>query len=39
MNTRKPARLPLGDTENMLEQWGFYVLDRWLFDIELLWMI
>src|SRR5690606_28785700 len=24
MNTRKPARLPLGDTENMLEQWGYW---------------
>ncbi|WP_039967733.1 antiterminator Q family protein [Pseudomonas chlororaphis] len=27
MNTRKPARLPLGDTEYMLEQWGFWRLD------------
>ena len=27
MNTRKPARLPLGDTEYMLEQWGFWRMD------------
>lgn len=24
MNTRKPLHRPLGDTENMLEQWGFW---------------
>lgn len=27
MNTRKPARLALGDTENMLEQWGYWRMD------------
>ena len=27
MNTRKPILLPLGDTENMLEQWGFWRMD------------
>lgn len=27
MNTRKPIRLPLGDTEQMLEQWGLWRMD------------
>lgn len=27
MNTRKPSRLALGDTENMLEQWGYWRMD------------
>lgn len=27
MNTRKPLHRPLGDTENMLEQWGFWRMD------------
>lgn len=27
MNTRKPAFLPLGDTEQMLEQWGYWRMD------------
>lgn len=27
MNTRKPARMPLGDTEYMLEQWGWWRMD------------
>ncbi len=27
MNTRKPLHRPLGDTENMLEQWGYWRMD------------
>lgn len=27
MNTRKPIRLPLGDTEQMREQWGLWRMD------------
>lgn len=27
MNTRKPGRLPLADTEYMLEQWGYWRMD------------